>query len=38
MAFLEDGRIIAEGSHRELLATVPAYGRLVRAYAEVADR
>ena len=38
VAFLEDGRIVAEGSHTELLETVPAYGRLVRAYAEAAER
>ena len=38
VAYLEDGRIVAEGSHTELLADVPAYGRLVRAYAEAADR
>ena len=37
-AFLDEGRIVAEGSHQELLATVPAYGRLVRAYAEAAER
>ena len=38
VAFLEDGRIVAEGSHQDLLATVPAYGRLVRAYAEAVER
>ena len=38
VAFLEDGRIVAEGSHQDLLARVPAYGRLVRAYAEAAER
>jgi ATP-binding cassette subfamily B protein len=38
VAFLDEGRIVAEGSHQELLATVPAYGRLVRAYAEAAER
>jgi len=30
--------VVAEGSHEDLLATVPAYGRLVRAYAEEVDR
>jgi ABC-type multidrug transport system fused ATPase/permease subunit len=38
VAFLDGGRIVAEGSHAELLATVPAYRRLVRAYAEAAER
>ena len=38
VAFLEDGRIVAEGSHEELLATVPAYRRLVRAYADGVER
>jgi ATP-binding cassette, subfamily B, bacterial len=38
VAFLEDGRIVAEGSQHELLATVPAYSRLVRAYAEAAGQ
>ncbi len=30
--FVEDGRIAADGSHTELLATNPAYAALVRAY------
>jgi ABC-type multidrug transport system fused ATPase/permease subunit len=30
--FLADGRIVASGPHRELLATVPAYEAIVRAY------
>jgi ATP-binding cassette subfamily B protein len=38
VAFLDGGRIVAEGAHTELLATVPAYRRLVRAYAEAAER
>lgn len=38
VAFLDGGRIVAEGSHRDLLATVPAYGRLVRAYAEATSQ
>ncbi|MEM9037125.1 MAG: ABC transporter ATP-binding protein [Actinomycetota bacterium] len=32
VAFLQDGRIVATGTHDELLATVPAYEALVRAY------
>jgi len=32
--FLDGGRIAAEGEHTELLATVPGYARLVRAYEE----
>jgi ABC-type multidrug transport system fused ATPase/permease subunit len=30
--YLEDGRLVAEGDHDRLLATVPGYARLVRAY------
>jgi ATP-binding cassette subfamily B protein len=29
---LEDGRLVADGAHEELLATTPGYARLVRAY------
>ena len=29
IVFVEDGRIIAVGSHEELLATCPAYERMV---------
>ena len=38
--FLEEGRLVAEGSHPELLAGTPGYARLVRAYeqAEVEGR
>jgi ATP-binding cassette, subfamily B, bacterial len=40
--FLEEGRLVAEGSHAELLAGTPGYARLVRAYeqaqAERGDR
>jgi ABC-type multidrug transport system fused ATPase/permease subunit len=32
--FLDDGSIAAEGGHADLLMTVPAYARLVRAYEE----
>lgn len=34
VAFLADGRIVAEGTHLELLGREPAYRRIVRAYAE----
>jgi ABC-type multidrug transport system fused ATPase/permease subunit len=34
--FLDEGRLVAEGSHEDLLATVPAYEALIRAY-EAAD-
>jgi ABC-type multidrug transport system fused ATPase/permease subunit len=30
--FLADGRLVADGTHDELLASVPGYARLVRAY------
>jgi ATP-binding cassette subfamily B protein len=30
--YLEGGRLLAEGTHDELLATTPGYARLVRAY------
>jgi ABC-type multidrug transport system fused ATPase/permease subunit len=33
--FLERGRIAATGSHEELVATVPAYAALARAYQEI---
>jgi len=38
--YLEAGRLVAEGSHQELLAGVPGYARLARAYerAEAAGR
>ena len=30
--YLEEGRVLAHGTHGELLATEPGYERLVRAY------
>jgi ATP-binding cassette, subfamily B, bacterial len=30
--YLEGGRLVAQGSHQELVATVPGYARLARAY------
>ena len=30
--YLEDGKLLATGSHRELLATVPGYAAMIRAY------
>jgi ABC-type multidrug transport system fused ATPase/permease subunit len=30
--YLEGGRLLAEGAHHELIATVPGYARLARAY------
>jgi ABC-type multidrug transport system fused ATPase/permease subunit len=37
--YLEEGRLVADGTHDRLLATTPGYERLVRAYeqAEVAE-
>jgi ABC-type multidrug transport system fused ATPase/permease subunit len=32
--FIEDGRIVAQGTHAELLASVPGYQRLLTAYEE----
>jgi ATP-binding cassette, subfamily B, bacterial len=32
IVFVDGGRVAATGTHDELLATVPAYDRLVRAY------
>ncbi|NUS72550.1 MAG: ABC transporter ATP-binding protein [Corynebacteriales bacterium] len=32
VAYLEEGRILAQGSHDELLATVPGYAAVVTAY------
>ncbi len=34
VAFLDEGRIVATGTHEELLVASPGYRRLVRAYAE----
>ncbi|MGY1747899.1 ABC transporter ATP-binding protein [Modestobacter sp. SYSU DS0511] len=34
VVWLERGRLVARGSHAELLAQVPGYARLVRAYQE----
>jgi ABC-type multidrug transport system fused ATPase/permease subunit len=30
--FVDDGRVIAQGTHRDLLAAHPGYARLVEAY------
>jgi ABC-type multidrug transport system fused ATPase/permease subunit len=35
--WIENGRLIARGTHAELLAQVPGYARLVRAYQPVED-
>lgn len=38
VVFLDGGRIVAHGSHEELLASVPGYARLLEAYDEDAER
>jgi ATP-binding cassette, subfamily B, bacterial len=35
--YLEDGRLVAEGGHEELLARAPGYARLVRAYEQATE-
>ncbi|HYO37215.1 MAG TPA: ABC transporter ATP-binding protein [Geodermatophilus sp.] len=37
VVWLEGGRVTARGSHDELLATVPGYAALVRAYSQAAE-
>jgi ATP-binding cassette, subfamily B, bacterial len=36
--YLEDGHLVADGSHDRLLATTPGYARLVRAYEAAEQR
>jgi ABC-type multidrug transport system fused ATPase/permease subunit len=38
VVFLDGGRVAAEGTHDQLLADVPAYERIVRAYETAVDR
>jgi ABC-type multidrug transport system fused ATPase/permease subunit len=38
VVFMDEGRVVAYGSHEELLATQPGYERLLRAYEEDAAR
>lgn len=38
VVFMEDGRVVAQGSHADLLATHPGYARLLTAYEEDARR
>jgi ATP-binding cassette subfamily B protein len=37
VVYLERGRVLARGTHTELLATVPTYADLVRAYEKEDD-
>jgi ABC-type multidrug transport system fused ATPase/permease subunit len=37
VVWIENGRLIARGTHAELLAQVPGYARLVRAYSPAED-
>ena len=32
VVFVDEGRVVAHGTHEELLATVPGYERILRAY------
>ncbi|MEX2422477.1 MAG: hypothetical protein WD990_00730 [Acidimicrobiia bacterium] len=34
VVYIEEGRILGQGAHDELMATVPGYSRLIRAYEE----
>jgi len=38
IVFMDEGRVVAHGTHDELLATQPGYERLLRAYEEDAAR
>lgn len=38
IVFMDEGRVVAHGTHEELLATQPGYERLLRAYEEDAIR
>ncbi len=38
VVFVDDGRVVAHGTHENLLATVPGYERILRAYEEDAAR
>jgi ABC-type multidrug transport system fused ATPase/permease subunit len=38
IVFMDEGRVVAHGTHEELLATEPGYERLLRAYEEDAAR
>jgi ATP-binding cassette, subfamily B, bacterial len=38
VVFVDDGRVVAHGTHDDLLATVPGYERILRAYEEDAAR
>lgn len=37
VVFVEDGQIVAHGSHRELTQDIPGYARIVEAYADDAE-
>ena len=34
VVFVDEGRVVAHGTDEELLATVPGYKRILRAYEE----
>ena len=38
IVFIEHGRVVAQGTHEELLSSTPGYSRLLRAYEEDALR
>jgi len=34
VVFIEDGRVVSQGTHAELMASTPGYSRLLTAYEE----
>ena len=38
VVFVEDGEVVAQGTHEELITTTPGYARILRAYEEDIER